>query len=299
MLRFTKLNSKVPQQFLILAFVLMKYVLNSSKLNQMKSFTFQSYGVVIEVIATESKHIDMILPRLVLALPKNFEIIEKQDVEHRYLIDSSNAEILRLYLNDIEVTAGKSEKNFFNFFESQIRLRVAEYADSKVFLHAGVVAWKGKAIVIPASSFQGKTTLVKDLIKRGATYYSDEFAVIDVDGFVHPFPKTLSVREIEGDATQVEHSAESFGGKVAKTPCPVGMVLITEYEKDAIWNPVAISAGEAVFEILPHTLPIRLNPRFALYVLNKVVSRAIICKSVRGEVEKFSTKILDYFETNI
>jgi uridine kinase len=41
-------------------------------------------------------------------------------------------------------------------------------------------------IAIPGRSFSGKTSLVTALVRAGAVYYSDEFAVIDRDGLVRP-----------------------------------------------------------------------------------------------------------------
>ncbi len=67
---------------------------------------------------------------------------------------------------------------------SSLKLYVAEHARGQVFIHAGVVEWKGKAIVIPGRSHAGKTTLVAELLRAGATYYSDEFAVLESDGRV-------------------------------------------------------------------------------------------------------------------
>ena len=63
-----------------------------------------------------------------------------------------------------------------------------------IFIHAGVVAQDGVAIALPGVSFAGKTTLVSALVRAGAVYYSDEFAVIDKRGVVNPYPKALSVR---------------------------------------------------------------------------------------------------------
>ena len=51
---------------------------------------------------------------------------------------------------------------------------------------AGVVGWENRAIVMPGASFAGKTTLVRAWLEAGATYYSDEFAVLDRAGRVHP-----------------------------------------------------------------------------------------------------------------
>ena len=38
-------------------------------------------------------------------------------------------------------------------FESVARLSVAELAPRRVFVHAGVVGWKGRAIVVPGPTF--------------------------------------------------------------------------------------------------------------------------------------------------
>src|SRR5919198_2175039 len=77
--------------------------------------------------------------------------------------------------------------------ESDLRLSVAAAARRRVFVHAGVVGWRGRAIVLPGRSCSGKTTLVAELLRAGATYLSDEFAVIDGRGRVHPFAKPLSI----------------------------------------------------------------------------------------------------------
>ena len=66
-------------------------------------------------------------------------------------------------------------------------VHVANYAPDRVFVHAGVVAWRGRALVLPGTSFAGKTTLVAELVRAGAIYYSDEYAVLDEQGRVHPY----------------------------------------------------------------------------------------------------------------
>ena len=67
-------------------------------------------------------------------------------------------------------------------------------------MHAGVVGWNGRALLLPGRTLSGKTTLVAELLRAGATYYSDELAVLDARGRVHPFPKPLAIRE-KGDAS--------------------------------------------------------------------------------------------------
>ena len=71
--------------------------------------------------------------------------------------------------------------------DAQMRLFIAANARDWLFVHAGVVAHGGRALVAPGDSFSGKTTLVRALLAAGATYYSDEYAVLDEAGRVHPY----------------------------------------------------------------------------------------------------------------
>src|SRR5207248_7654182 len=43
--------------------------------------------------------------------------------------------------------------------ESDAQLSVAEFARQRLFVHAGVVGWKGRAILLPGRSLAGKSTL--------------------------------------------------------------------------------------------------------------------------------------------
>src|SRR5581483_1001800 len=58
--------------------------------------------------------------------------------------------------------------------ESQAHQQLATLTEKAVFVHAGVVAWRGRALVIPGPSNSGKSTLVAALVAAGAAYYSDE-----------------------------------------------------------------------------------------------------------------------------
>src|SRR5262249_53029615 len=73
--------------------------------------------------------------------------------------------------------------------EASLQLHVAEMAPQHVFVHAGVVGYGGRAILLPGRSFSGKTTLVAELARAGAEYYSDEYAVLDSAGAVHAYPR--------------------------------------------------------------------------------------------------------------
>src|SRR4029453_17384113 len=113
---------------------------------------------------------------------------------------------------------------------------VAEHAPDHLFVHAGVVGWQGCAIVMPGASFAGKTTLVRVWLEAGATYYSDEFAVLDRAGRVHPFARPLAIRDSSTGVTRRVPVA-ALGAGTGTTPLPIRLVLVTSYRAGARWRP--------------------------------------------------------------
>ena len=176
-------------------------------------------------------------------------------------------------------------------FESALQLYVAERSPRRVFVHAGVVGWRGRAIVIPGRSLSGKTTLVAELVRAGAVYYSDEYAVFDGEGRVHPYARQLAVREGAG-LRQTRRPAEFFGGRVGARPLPVGLVLASRYERGARWRPHTLSAGEAVLEMFSNTVSARRSPARALSALSKAVGPARAFAGSRGEAAHAVAAIL-------
>jgi energy-coupling factor transporter ATP-binding protein EcfA2 len=182
-------------------------------------------------------------------------------------------------------------------FEADLRLNVAAASRRLVFVHAGVVAFDGRALLVPGRSGAGKTTLVAALLRAGATYYSDEFAVLDGRGRVHPFPKTLSVRDADGRGT-ARVPPEDFGAAVGTRPLPVGLVALSTYRAHARWRPVSLSAGQALLAMLPHTVPVRRRPAASLTALQRALVGAVVVKGARGEADDTATRLLERLEND-
>ncbi len=183
----------------------------------------------------------------------------------------------------------------FDRFEAALQQRIAEYSPTHVFVHSGVVGWRGGAILIPGMSFSGKTTLTAELVKRGAIYYSDEFAVLDGAGRVHPFAKPLAMRE-GATAHQTKRAAEFFGGRAGKKPLPVRLIVVSEYKAGATWRPQSLSAGHGALALLANTVSARRQPEAALATFDKIVSHAPIIKGRRGEAGAVADAILKMLE---
>ncbi len=181
--------------------------------------------------------------------------------------------------------------------ESELRQSVAARSTRRTFVHAGVVGWRGRAIVVPGRSRSGKTTLVAELIRAGASYLSDEFAVLDARGRVHPFAKPLSIRGAGGCDVHVRRpSAEELGGQSAKAPLPVGLVVLAVHRPGAPWEPATLTAGQAVIEMLAHTVPARLRPAESLQALERAVARAVVVKGERDEAAELAPRLLRMLE---
>ncbi len=254
---------------------------------------FESYGVRVKIQATEPELLEEAERTARKALLDRLKILESKEAEHTFGFASDDEGTRFLFLDGEQVSYDKSRYRFYKFFNSILRVVVAEHAQGKVFIHAGTVGWNGKAIIIPANSFQGKTTLVAELVKIGAEYYSDEYAVLDEDGLVHPFPRDLSVRDAHFRERDVP--VEALGGKIGREPIPVGAVLLTGYEPGAEWKPERLTIGQGIMEIIPHTIPRVFNTKFSLKVLNTALRDAIILKGSRGDAAELAIKLLSFF----
>src|SRR5882724_8587214 len=159
--------------------------------------SFSAYGVRFGLRVNDKA----VLKSLLTRLPPSSQPSDAHVVNHLYSLtgfaNSANGRIHRFnlgYWNLARFARTRSFDELLDGFESHVQLTVAEYAPRRVFVHAGVAGWQGRAIVIPGMSFSGKSTLVAELLRAGATYYSDEYAVIDERGRVHPYTRDLRIR---------------------------------------------------------------------------------------------------------
>jgi hypothetical protein len=195
---------------------------------------------------------------------------------------------------DQQVVANSTDLDLIlEIFDKQLKIFVAEMARGRIFIHAGVVEWEGKGIVIPGRSFSGKTSLVAELVRAGATYYSDEYAVLDRHGRVHPYPVPLAVRQ-PGSHKQTNISAQELGGSVGAKPMPVSLIVLSRYEPGKEWHPRKLTSGRAMLELLNNTIPARRKPEAVITTLQEAVGDAVTLKGVRGEAGQTAKLIFDH-----
>jgi hypothetical protein len=197
----------------------------------------------------------------------------------------------QVFADDRLLSDAKSLDFSIQQLSSHLAIHVAEFAPDYVFLHAGVVAWQDRALLLPGFSHAGKSTLVAELVRAGASYYSDEFALLDSEGRVHPFTRTLQMRR-PGHPEQTPLPLAQLNGQAGTGPIPVDLVLFTEFAEGACWAPEFLSPGRAVLEMLLHAVPVQRTPARVLATLTATMRHATAWRSKRGEAPETARTLL-------
>ncbi len=191
-------------------------------------------------------------------------------------------------------TRVRTLKQAVEWLRRDIEQHVAVHSGEGLFTHAGVVGWRGHAILIPGRSMTGKSTLVNELARRGATYYSDEYAILDEHGRVHPYARAPVLR---GRAPLAwPPAADELTGGVGKEPLPVALILSTTYRPDATWQPEVVRGARAVLPIVDNTMLARDEPARLLRVCAKIAPEVVTLQGVRPDAVVVAPSILQYLD---
>ncbi len=183
-----------------------------------------------------------------------------------------------------EQTSARIEEEFAEAVGRMLHLRLATLSPL-VFVHAGVVVAGSSAIVLPGRSFGGKSTLVKALVEQGAHYYSDEYAVLDEEGWVYPFPRPLMLRQPE------RHSLRLASTGPARSR--VGLVASILHRPGARLELREMTAGECSLAMFSNTVSARRLGARALEVLARVAGQASVrLAGLRGEAQEAASELL-------
>lgn len=210
--------------------------------------------------------------------------VPSPDLEPEAVFRLSQDEAGKPVLETPEIKSVHVQKpSLVDTLERRLQLYLGSTTKQAAFVHAGAVGWQGGAIVFPASSFSGKSSLTQAFLKAGATYLSDEYAIIDTEGMVNAFPRRLSIRIEDGKTKRVDASRE--GWPIAQGPLPLRALIASRFEAGATWQPSRISPGQAVMKMLANTVGARAEPQLAMKCLSNAVAKADCFESPRGEAE--------------
>ena len=196
---------------------------------------------------------------------------------------------VQAFLGATPVTSTGSVTDVVRQLAQDVELWVAETAEGLVFVHAGVVAVDGRAIVVPGPSRAGKSTLVAALVRAGAEYLSDEFAPLDARGLVHAYRRTPTQRpDSPAAAWPVQHLPTT-----QTPPMPVALVASVRWEQDAEPRLTPVSHAAGIMPLLSNTVCALTRSEEALDVLSVATRDALRVEGVRGDAAATAAELLD------
>lgn len=215
-------------------------------------FAFHAYGSNIQVTAAHPEIHRLLERYLFSSLPRLASPTENPDLSLRVVADEDN---VLLSVGDAIVA---SASDVISLIPAIIRVAdeaILQRLTTLRAVHAGAVLWGKQALLFPGSTHAGKSSLVAELLRQGARYFSDEYALIDAEGRVHPYPRPLLLRN--GRPEQFPVLPEECGSSAADAPAPIGWILSLEYRPKGTWIVSELPQSEGVLTLLrntPHTL---------------------------------------------
>ena len=262
------------------------------------------FGVQVEVRIEDAALVDRILTHLPpghctdtsARIDRTYEILRTAPGWSGTMESGSRADPQYLFADRSLVWQSSDVDALCDRFQSDLERFLALRARTHAIVHAGVVGWQGRAIVIPGRRSSGKTTAVEALIREGAAYYSDEYAILDPDGFVSPFSRPLSIDR--NRQVRQARVPEELGAVTGRPPLPVRSVVVTDYQPGAVWQPRRLTAGEAVLALLSNAPAARHQPGYLLRTFKATARGAVAWSSPRGEAMEFARQLLDQLATD-
>jgi hypothetical protein len=248
----------------------------------------ESHGVKLDVEVRD----ESLLPSVELILPPGWRRTKDFPEDGHLTITAAGDGAFDVIVDGATVGAELSRDVAVHVLDAQIRAKIAFLAPDYIFIHAGVVALNDRALVLPAPSFSGKTALVAALVRAGATYYSDEFAVLDTDGWIHPYPRPLSIRAEEARWGEYA-SPEAIGGPVGGPPARAGLIVDTKFVPGARWAPEEHGQGSAALALIVNAVPTRERTEATVQAVTRAAEGSTLLRGDRGEAEETAAMLLD------
>jgi hypothetical protein len=233
------------------------------------------------------------------------------------VVDAGEAETVsryRLYYNGEWIHGSGVPSHVLDRMFWHINERALEDNADHLLVHAGaVVDQSGRAILLPADSGSGKTTVVTGLLKRGFGYLSDEAAAVDpATLLIHPFAKPLSIKPgtqaLFPDLKPHEDYAEladgywhvdprSFGAADLAPPSRVALIVCPRYEPGAATELRRLRPAQACLALGRQVINLDIWKRRALPILARLARGADCYELTSSDPEEAAGAVVGLVET--
>ena len=106
-----------------------------------------------------------------------------------------SGDLWTIKLNDTPSDMSIPETRLATYLQEKMMTFTYQAQRYLISLHAASVEKNGKVIIMPAVAESGKTTLTATMLQHGYKLFSDESTSLDYDGYVHPLPFCMNIKE--------------------------------------------------------------------------------------------------------
>jgi hypothetical protein len=243
---------------------------------------FEVYGTSARVDVPDAE----LVPRVVDQLPLHATRCEPQPRDRRFALDRAEDGAYEVLEEGVVHARPPALENALAYLRYKLFDYAVHHARDHLVVSAGVVGCEGRAIVLPGPTRVGKTMLVAALLRAGAVYYADDWAILDAEGRVHPYPTRL-FRLGSGKV-----SAESLGAATGESSIPVGVIALTTFEEGGRWNPQPRTPAQGVMMLVGNAYGMD-DPPAAMKIAHAAAEHALVIEGERGEAEEAAAALLD------
>ncbi len=251
----------------------------------------RAFGCTIDVVS-EGREARAFLERYVFPpLPREEAGPDLPDIT-LHLVQAAGQ--FHLSVNDVAVGSSDRPKELAAKLINAIDETVIQRIKRLYAVHAGAILIGGRGMLLPGGTHAGKSSLVGELLRRGARYFSDEYALIDSAGLVHSYPRPLLMRN--GTPKQLPVLPEECNSSVAEAPAPVRWILSLEYHAGGSWSVTEVPQSMAMMALLQNTPHALADAPEMVRSFERAVAGAACLAGRRGEVSDAVDHILRLVE---
>jgi hypothetical protein len=245
---------------------------------------FEVYGTGVTVSVPDAT----LVPYVVERIPLHAARRDPRPGDRRVALEVAGGGLYAVAQEGEVVLAPAPLNGALAVLRRQLFFLAIDHARDHLVVSAGVVGHEGRAIVLPGATMAGKTMLVAALLRAGAVYYTDDWAVLDPEGRAVPYPGLLALRRAQGGRV----SAQSLGAEIGDEPIPVGLIAKVAFNPDGRWEPRPRTSGDGVMMLLGHAYGVD-DAAVAMKIARYAVEGASVLEGERGEADEAAAALLE------
>jgi hypothetical protein len=127
----------------------------------------------------------------------------------------------------------------------------------------------------------------------GWEYWSDEYALVDRAGLVHPYPRALVLRSVDGTMRAIPAAARR--ASTGRGAAPVRLIVRLNYDPAARWSLRRLAQSEMILELLKNT-PQSMTEVEMAAPLARLAAGAACYAGTRGEATEAVERLRELVE---